>query len=223
MPRKAERSTRARWSYWKAGLIGFVCLVCVVTVSYCTAPTHNTEVDHFDAIVVLGTPASMDGRLTKAGRWLVDEAVREYRAGRAERVIISGAAVANEYCEADVLAKYARESGLPATAILEDRKAQNTLQNVQNSAAIMREHGWRSAEVIGLKEHLPRSAVLLQTIPILWRTRAAATPGRHWMNLARHTVEEAIGTAVLRIFGLRSVPLLHAVKRAFGVVFHKRP
>ena len=44
------------------------------------APTANTTRDHFDAILVLGTPADADGNPTPEQLARVTEAVREYDA-----------------------------------------------------------------------------------------------------------------------------------------------
>ncbi len=193
-------------------------LATLVSVCYLTAPTHNTDTQHFDAILVLGTPAlRQGGGISQAGKWLMEEAAREYRAGRAQHIVVSGGAVANRFTEADVLARYARELGIPDTAVLEERQARNTLQNVQKSASIVQEHGWQSVEVIGLKEHLPRAAILLKTTALKWRTHAAPTPGRRRWNKISRTLEEAVGTTVLRLFGVWTATVLHGVKVVMGL------
>ncbi len=45
------------------------------------APIENTRRDHFDAILVLGTPADADGNPTPKQLARVTEAVREYERG----------------------------------------------------------------------------------------------------------------------------------------------
>ena len=189
-------------------------LAVLPPVCYLTAAENNTDAGHFDAILVLGTPADADGGVSYSGKWLVDEAAREYRAGRAAHIILSGGAVANRYREAEVLARYASRIGLPDAAIVEENQSRDTLENIQNSVALMQQHGWRTMEVIGLKEHLPRAGVLLEHTSMEWATRAAATPDRSTEDIAIHTVEEAFATAVLRIFGLWTVPALHRLKVA---------
>lgn len=193
----------------------FLTSTAVITFFFLTAPKRNTDAEHFDCILVLGTPAKTDGTPSKAGRWLVTEAVREYRAGRAAHVVISGAAVANRYVEADVLARLAKEMGISPDAVLEERRARDTLQNVDNTADLMKQHGWTSVEVIGMPEHLHRAGVLLEHTSLQWSTHAAPTPGRNVFTRALRIVVEACGTTVLRVFGLRAVPVLHCVKSLF--------
>jgi vancomycin permeability regulator SanA len=180
-----------------------------VVACYRSVPLQNTELTHFDTLLVLGSPANDDGTPSYSQRWLVEEAARQLQAGVAGHVILSGGAVANRYPEAEIMGGYARALGISSDLISEDARSQNTLQNVLYCRAIMQAHGWRSVEVIGLAEHLPRTAVLLQQTNLLWRMRAAATPGRSASDRRRHTITEAVATTILRLFGLHTVPVLH--------------
>ena len=63
----------------------------IIIGNYATLPTHNTTQTHFDAIIVLGTPAKTDGTPSEQ-RERVLEGVREYRAGVAPHIIMTGAA-----------------------------------------------------------------------------------------------------------------------------------
>jgi len=153
---------------------------------YLTIPTHNTAATHFDTLIVLGYPANPDGTPSPEQRERVLEAVREYKADVAPYIIMSGAAAHNQYIEADVMAQLAREQGVPASAILEDVQAQNTIQNIYYSARIMHQYGWSSAEIISSPSHLPRAALIVNTfnvdqpsLYINWRTHAAHWPAQY--------------------------------------------
>lgn len=158
----------------------------------------------------------MHGEVSDEERWRVEEAVREFRAGRAPRILFSGAAVAYRYVEADAMAGYARQLGVPADAILAESQARNTIQNLHNGAAILEARGWHSAEVISSRDHLPRAALILQTMnregnPLCWRVHPSPTPGRSLFDRALYDSEEALTTALLRWFGLGLAPVLHAL------------
>lgn len=56
-------------------------------------------------------------------------------------MILSGGAAHNHFVEADVMAKLAESSGVPAHAIVEEGCAQDTMENVAYSTQIMRTHG----------------------------------------------------------------------------------
>ena len=141
------------------------------------APTSNTNLTHFDAIIVLGSPADADGNPTPHQLARVTEAVHEYERGVAPRLIVTGGAVANHFVEAEVMARTAHAEGIPEAAIFVEPQARDTIQNACYAARIMKEHGWRSAEVVSSPSHLPRAGLILSRLPVEWRTHPAAALG----------------------------------------------
>ncbi len=141
------------------------------------APKSNTTQDHFDALIVLGTPVDEDGNPSPRELARVTEAVDEYERGVAPRIIFTGGAVANRFVEAQVMARTAEAQGIPASAVLEDPGARDTMENTCNALGIMRRHGWDSAEVISSPSHLPRAGLILSHLPLKWRVHAAPALG----------------------------------------------
>ncbi|MGP8252949.1 MAG: YdcF family protein [Terracidiphilus sp.] len=137
------------------------------------APRSNTSLTHFDAILVLGTPADSDGNPTPPELARVTEAVHEYERGVAPRLIFTGGAVANRFVEAQVMAHAAEAQGIPEPAVLVEPQARDTIQNACYSVRIMNAHGWRSAEVISNAWHLKRSALIFGHTSIQWSMHAA--------------------------------------------------
>ena len=155
------------------------------------APDSNTSLIHFDAIIVLGTPTDSDGNPTPAQLARVTEAVREYERGVAPRLILSGGPAHNHFVEADAMARSAHALGIPESAMFIESQAWDTIQNARYSVAIMRSHGWRSAEVISSQAHLPRAAMIFERLPIEWRTHAAPPlePENGFYLFAENTAE----------------------------------
>ena len=137
------------------------------------APTSNTSLTRFDAIIVLGTPADSDGNPTPQQLDRVTEGVREYERGIAPRLIMTGGAAHNSFVEARVMARTAHAQGIPDSAIFIEPQARDTIQNACYSARIMKTNGWRSAEVVSSASHLPRAGYIFNELPIQWRTHAA--------------------------------------------------
>jgi uncharacterized SAM-binding protein YcdF (DUF218 family) len=173
-------------------------VVLTVAIVYRSVPAGNTSQNHFDAIMVLGYPANRDGTPSPEQRERVLEAVREYQAGVAPRLIMTGGAAHNEYTEAHVMAQLAESQGVPAPDVLEEPQAQNTIQNIFYSAQIMHAHGWRSAEVVSSPSHLPRASLIVRafdhaqpTLVIDWHTHAARWPAEYslWRELALYSGE----------------------------------
>lgn len=137
------------------------------------APTSNTGLEHFDAIIVLGSPADDDGNPTPSQLARVTEGVREYERGAAPRLIFTGGAAYNQFIEADVMARTAAAQGIPPSSILIETRAQDTIQNACFTARIMQAHGWRSAEVVSAASHLPRASLIFSRLPLKWSLHAA--------------------------------------------------
>jgi uncharacterized SAM-binding protein YcdF (DUF218 family) len=181
-PRRRSRlSLLARLLIALGGIAAAILLWAIIARA--TAPHSNTARQSFDAILILGTPADSDGNPTPELQDRITEGVHEYERGVAPRLIVSGAAAHNHFVEAEVMARVAQAQGVPASRIIEERQALDTIQNACYSAAIMRDHNWHSVEVVSAASHLPRAAMILQNLPgpkLEWRTHPApsnATPG----------------------------------------------
>ncbi len=179
---------------------------------YLTIPTHNTSATRFDTLIVLGYPANADGTPSPEQRERVLEGVREYKAGVAPYILMTGGAAHNHYVEAEVMTQLARSQGIPASAILEETQARNTIQNIYYSALIMHDHGMNSAEIISSPSHLPRAALIVNTfnvdqpsLYINWRTHAAHWPPEYGVfPEAILYIGEARNCLILRFNGFPS-------------------
>lgn len=190
---------------WLRRLVSIVVLcvllyVGVVWVVDRTLPLSNTPVRHFDTLIVLGYPAEPDGTPRPEMRERVLEGVREYRAGVAPRIIMTGGAAHNRFVEAHVMAVLAESEGVPASAVIEEGQAKDTIQNAYYSVRIMQAHGWRSAEVVSSPSHLRRASLIFAHFPIAWRMHAAPWPAEYgFWNRATHEWYEAVDTARIRL------------------------
>jgi uncharacterized SAM-binding protein YcdF (DUF218 family) len=173
-----------------------------IATLYLTAPGSNTDKARLDAIIVLGYPAQADGSPEPEMRARVLESVREYKAGVAPRIIMTGGPAHNAFVEADVMAKLAAANGVPQSALVRERRAGNTIENARYSVEIMQAQGWQSAEVITTPAHVPRSGVLFSVYPIQWRTHTAPWPPEYgaFDRVVRY-IYEAQATARLRLTG----------------------
>jgi len=177
--RKRQTGSRQRKRLgWSGRLVLASCAVVVGLFTWAAiarqlAPTSNTSLTHFDAIIVLGSPADTDGNPSPRQLARVTEAVHEYERGVAPRLILTGGLDHNRPVEAQVMARTAEALGIPRSAIFEERRARDTIENGCYSARIMENHGWHSAEVVSSASHLPRAGLIFSRLPLEWRTHAA--------------------------------------------------
>lgn len=155
------------------------------------APQGNTDKTYFNAIVVLGDPADADGNPTPIELARVTEAVREYERGAAAHLIFTGAAVANQYVEAQVMARTAEAQGIPAAAVLVEPQARDTIHNACYAVRLMKGREWSSVEVVTSGWHTERTGLIFSRMPIEWRMHVAPAlePRSGWYEDAKALVE----------------------------------
>jgi uncharacterized SAM-binding protein YcdF (DUF218 family) len=203
---------RRRQKNWPArAVLACVALIAGIfawaALARAIAPTENTSQSQFDVLIVLGNPADDDGNPSPTQQSRVAEAVHEYERGAAPRMIMTGSAVANQYVEAQVMARTAEAQGIPADAVVEEAHARNTIENACDSLRIMRSHGWQSAEVITSPANTPRAAMIFSRLPLKWRMQAAPPlePESAWSTLGM-TAKEILKTVHYLVLSRQTEP-----------------
>ncbi len=137
------------------------------------------DVDHADAIVVLGGGLYPNATLTVHSLERTVYAVNLYRRELAPRILFSGGVTGEApRPEADVMAELARSMGVPADAILLERASQTTYENAVEAAKVLRERGVRRALLVSDAPHMYRSQLAfrrqgIHVLPAPVRTREA--------------------------------------------------
>ncbi|MGD0647726.1 MAG: YdcF family protein [Acidobacteriaceae bacterium] len=200
-----------RWMERLLAGLGLLILLflLVLVATYVTVPTQNCSLSHFDTILVLGTPTLENGQPSPEERERVNEAVREFKAGRAGHIIFSGGATMKQFVEGQSMATLAETQGIPASDIVVEDKARNTIQNIYFGNQIMQQKGWTSVEVVSSPSHLPRGALILERYRFRWKTHASRWPTEYdWRKIGTLYAREIMDTFVLRWFGFAPSPFL---------------
>jgi uncharacterized SAM-binding protein YcdF (DUF218 family) len=137
-----------------------------------------------DCAVVFGARVWNDGTPSDALADRVDEAVRLYRHGLVEHVVMSGGIEPeNGLSEAEVMRARAEAGGVPREAILVDEAGVDTAATVRNTARLMRSEGMHSALVVSHYYHEPRARMLFDrasvrayTVPATMKRRLYREP-----------------------------------------------
>ena len=150
--------------------------IACIAIIYFSIPMNDTQQVQFDVILVLGNPAKDDGSIAPLAESRVLEGIRQYRAGVAPRLLMTGGAVQNQFVESQVMLEFARSQGVPASALLAEGQSRNTIQNAFYSYKIMQAHDWTSALVVTSPTHVRRASLIFNHYPLAWRMVAAPWP-----------------------------------------------
>ena len=183
-------------------------LISAALFTYLAVPTHPAQADdRVDVLIVLGAPALPNGKPSAEQFARVLQAVHEFKLQRSTHLLLAGGSAGNRFVESDVMADIAERAGVPASAITRERLSSNTRENIANSVQIMRSEGWKSAEIVSAKSHLPRAALILSRYPVTWTTDGAPWPTSYERKTIMHQyLREVLGTAWMRLFGFRFHP-----------------
>ncbi|MDF2722199.1 MAG: YdcF family protein [Paenibacillus sp.] len=119
-----------------------------------------------DVIIVLGA-AVWNGKPSPALRDRIETALDAWNRKLAPRIIATGGiGLPGEPSEAAVIKAYLVERGVPASAIYVEDQSRSTYENMQNSRAIMDQHGLRSAVLVTHGYHALRAHMIARMFDI---------------------------------------------------------
>jgi len=126
-------------------------------VWWAAAPLARSDAPHHaDAIVVFAGGVGESGSAGGGYQERVKRAVELYREGWAPHMIFSSGYV-YAFQEAEIMKALAVDSGVPESAIVLEKHAANTYQNVAFSRAILDESGWRQVLLVSSPYHMRRA------------------------------------------------------------------
>lgn len=137
-------------------LIFFTIEYCILCRGFKKAGYNNGQ--KRDVIIVLGYPAKKDGNVSPILRERIKKAAKLYHEGIAGVIICTGASVANNYVEADVMSQALIESGVPDCNIFREKLARSTYENLANSKRIMQGRGLKTAVIVSSPWHLRKAS-----------------------------------------------------------------
>lgn len=172
LQRRGAQKVRLRTWIVFAAFIAVVGVMAFAVLLRALAPGGNVETPRVDAIVVLGAAVDREGNPGPVVLSRITEGVREYERGIAPRLIVTGGEQ-HGYVQAAIMARAAQAQGVPASAVFQEPQAEDTIQNACFSERIMKQHGWRTAEVVTSPEHLGRANLIFSHLPLQWRGHAA--------------------------------------------------
>ena len=138
-------------------IILFIVFVLNVYLFYHFPYPNKPSRKRYDTALVLGCPCQSDGSLTDAQIDRMNVAISLYRRNWISSMIISGSNVQNDYYESEEMAAYAIDQGIPEHAIIIEKKARNTYENLKYAKDICTQQNFSSIIVITSPFHVRRA------------------------------------------------------------------
>ncbi|TSD64368.1 YdcF family protein [Aeromicrobium piscarium] len=177
-----------------------------------------------DAVVVLGAGLRRGEEVTPLLASRLDQARavadRSRAAGRDPVIVVSGGQGPDErISEADAMARYLRDHGVPADRLLREDRSTTTEENLAFSARVLADQAPRRVAVVTNNYHAFRAATLMRQAGLPGYSVGSPTARYFWPSA---TVREYL--ALLRdhrwvngiVLGLLSLPMLWSI--GYGVV-----
>jgi len=179
-----------------------------------------------DYILILGCQIRKDGSLTPLLKGRVDRALEFARlqkeaTGKDILFVPSGGQGSDEVIsEAEAMRRYLLESGIPKERILPEDQSLNTLENLRNSARLIRENGGEEAKIAfsTTNYHVFRSGILAEQEGVHAEGIGSRTRSYFWINAF---IREFIATVYSeRRHHLRIIAMLLLVMLLFVCVVY---
>lgn len=202
--------TRTRKRRLKLLLLGLVGLAIVAPV-LAKAWVHNiaksricniASTPHCKVALVLGTKVLPDGRLCPLLRDRVDTAIRLYKEGKVDKLLMSGDNRFSHYNEPKRMAEYAIGKGVPQEDVAMDFAGRRTYDSIYRAKHIF---GQNRLIVVSQGFHLERALFLSNKLGV----DAYGVPGR-WPGNIKSRVREipACMSAIADVYVLHPSPIL---------------
>lgn len=157
---KRPRFRLVRKILWGLFVLGLVHVLIIVGFGLIDS---NQEAD---LIMVLGSKVEENGIPAKRLQYRLNKGIDLYQAGKAKAIIVSGGLGKEGFDEAEVMANYLIERGIPAEAIIRDNQGNTTYASAQNALQLMEVRGDYSLLVVSQYFHLLRAEIACKRMGI---------------------------------------------------------
>ncbi|HEX4774857.1 MAG TPA: ElyC/SanA/YdcF family protein [Candidatus Saccharimonadales bacterium] len=151
--------------------------------------TSISQIPKNKVAIVFGAGISQNGTPTPYLQWRVETAVRLYKTGRVQKLLMTGDNSAKNYDEPTAMKKLAEKEGVKSSDIVLDYAGFNTYDSCYRAHKIF---GLNEATLISQGYHLPRAVMACDHLGVKSVGVDAVAYGRDWA--INYTIREWIAT-----------------------------
>jgi uncharacterized SAM-binding protein YcdF (DUF218 family) len=183
-PRRPAWQTALGAAVWVlACAVATVALWYAFDLAYVSTGNESDHASPADVIIVLGCPSYERNVVSDTFSACVQararHAARLYHSDLAPNVIPTGGLTGPPPSEAAAMAQVLAAEGVPASAIVLEEQARDTVGNIRYSRAIMQERGWRTAILVTEPHHIRRAEYIARDAGLTF-TAAPVTDSPGW-------------------------------------------
>ena len=143
---------------WIFQLLALVLIVFVLTAAWLICDGLNDMGDHADVALVCAPGDQQDNKALMETR--LDRVVQLYNDEKFPAIVVSGAGSRSD--EAGTMGRYLKAHGVPAEAVIEDRRGDSTQDTARNLAEIMKLRHLHSVMIVTDYYHITRTKLALR-------------------------------------------------------------
>jgi len=191
--RRIYRRTRAHVAEIVLAIVAVFAVIFYTNALWSiAAPLRMSSAPHrADAIVVFAGGVGENGKAGGGTPERLNEAVELYRAGYAPYLVFSSGYVYS-FHEAESMRDYAVGQGVPSSAIVLERRATNTYQNVKFVDEILRDHKSTSILLVSSPYHMRRATMVWHKIAPEVRVTPTPPPRSQYYDHTRGATLEQV-------------------------------
>lgn len=156
-----------------------------------------------DAIVVMGA-AQYDGRPSPQLAARLDHVVDLWKSGITKVVVVTGGKQPGDrFTEAEASARYLRDRGVPADAILQETAGRTSYRSLEAAAALLAARSLTTVLLVSDPFHSLRIRMIAEELGLRAYVSPTRTSPVRGANEFRRELEEAAGVMVGRVIGFR--------------------
>lgn len=164
-----EQVTRLKKQYDKhcgqtiGGVIEIIENVLAKPICY-RCPASSTDTNSPHAIVTLGYKLKSDGSIALPLKLRLEKTLELATQNPESLIVVTGGLETVGVTEAEQMQRWLEVSGVDNRRIIKEDKATNTIENAQNSLALLQAKGIKAATLVSASIHVHRSQVLFETV-----------------------------------------------------------
>jgi uncharacterized SAM-binding protein YcdF (DUF218 family) len=197
---------RRRWPLIVLAILLPFIVWFVADLVYVSSGAEDDFAEHADVIIVLGCNTLSHTGVNPCIAARAEHAAELYKDGLAPVIITTGGPTAglDRPTESAVLESVLESDGVPQSAIVQENRALDTIQNMSYSQAIMQAHGWTTAILVTEPFHIKR-ATLIAHDDGMTVYPSPAVRSDNWSNLEVKAFNVTHDTLSLMLYQVKSL------------------